>query len=114
MRITINDNQAALLVEAISKITMRHYENLTKDELMLLDKLSDKIDDEQRKEVSPNKKKAMKRATNARTQKAKEKIENAINILRMENRPITIYSVSKESGVSYNTASKYAKLINSS
>jgi uncharacterized membrane protein len=54
----------------------------------------------------------MKRATNARTQKAKEKIENAINILRMENRPITIYSVSKESGVSYNTASKYSKLIN--
>jgi hypothetical protein len=75
MRITINDNQAALLVEAISKITMRHYENLTKDELMILDKLSDKIDDEQRKEVSPNKKKAMIRATNARTQKAKKGVD---------------------------------------
>ncbi|MCK4442701.1 MAG: hypothetical protein KAU90_11905 [Sulfurovaceae bacterium] len=112
MRITINDNQAALLIEAISKITMGHYDNLTKDEVMTLDKISDKIDDEQNREISPKKKKAMIEATNARIKKAKEKIENSINILRMENRPITIYSVSKESGVSYNTASKYSELIN--
>ena len=112
MRITIDNNQAALLVEVISKIIMRHYEDLTKNELMILGKLSGKIDDEQRRVVSPKKKKAMIRATNARIQKAKEKIENSINILRMENRPITVYSVSKESGVSYNTASKYSELIN--
>ena len=112
MRITIDDNQAMILIEAISKITMRHYENLTKEELMTLDRISDKIEDEQRREVSPKKKKAMIEATNARIRKAKEKIENAINILRMEDRPITIYSVSKESGVSYNTASKYSELIN--
>jgi predicted transposase YdaD len=111
MRITIDNSQAMILIEAISKITMRHYENLTKEELMTLDRISDKIEDEQRREVSPKKKKAMIEATNARIQKAKEKIENAINILRMENRPITIYSVSKESGVSYNTASKYSELI---
>lgn len=113
MRITINENQAALLIEAISKITMGHYDNLTKDELMTLYKISDKIDDEQRREISPEKQKAMIKATNSRIQKAKSKIENAINLLRMENRPITIYSVSKESGVSYNTASKYSELINS-
>jgi len=112
VRITIDDNQAMILIEAISKITMRHYENLTKEELMTLDRISDKIEDEQRREVSPKKKKAMIEATNARIRKAKEKIENAINILRMEDRPITIYSVSKESGVSYNTASKYSELIN--
>ena len=111
MRITIDNNQAMILIEAISKISMRHYENLTKNELMIFDKLSDKIEYEQKREVSPKKKKAMIEATNVRIRKAKEKIENAINILRMENRPITIYSVSKESGVSYNTASKYFKLI---
>lgn len=114
MRITIDNNQAVLLVEAISKITMGHYANLTKDELMLFDRVSDKIYDEQRREISPKKKKAMKRATDERIKKAKSKIENSINILRMENRPITIYSVSKESGVSYNTASKYSELIKSS
>lgn len=114
MRITINDNQAALLIEAISKVTMGHYDNLTKDELMTLDRLSDKIEDEQDKEISPKKQKAMIEATNARIKKAKKKIENSINILRMENRPITIYSVVKKSGVSYNTASKYSKLIKNS
>jgi len=112
MRITIDNNQAMILIEAISKIGMRHYENLTKNELMIFDKLSDKIEYERKREVSPKKKKAMIEATNVRIRKAKEKIENAINILRMENRPITIYSVSKESGVSYNTASKYSDLIN--
>ena len=113
MRITIDDNQAALLIEVISKITMGHYDNLTKDELMTLDRISDKIEDEQQREISPKKQKAMMTATNARTEKAKRKIENAINILRMENKPITIYSVSKKAGVSYNTASKYSELINS-
>ena len=113
MRITINDDEAFLLTNAISKITMGHYDNLTKKELIVLDRVSDKIEDERRRETSPKKKKAMLIATNARIEKAKKKIENAINILRMENRPITIYSVSKESGVSYNTASKYSGLINS-
>jgi len=111
VRITIDNNQAMILIEAISKITMRHCENLTKKELIIFDKLSDKIEYEQKKEVSPKKKKAMIEATNARIRKAKEKIENAINILRMEDKPITIYSVSKKSGVSYNTVSKYSKLI---
>ncbi len=113
MRITINDDEAFLLIDAISKITMGHYDNLTKKELIVLDRVSDKIEDEQRRETSPKKQKAMLIATNARIEKAKKKIENAINILRMENRPITIYSVSKESGVSYNTASKYSELIKS-
>ena len=113
MRITINDDEAFLLTDAISKITMGHYDNLTKKELIVLDRVSDKIEDERRRETSPKKKKAMLIATNVRIEKAKKKIENAINILRMENRPITIYSVSKKSGVSYNTASKYSGLINS-
>ena len=93
--------------------TLSYCDNLTKNELEIFSSLSDKINSEQRREISPKKKRAMIGATNARIQKAKAKIENAINILRMENRPITIYSVSKESGVSYNTAVKYSELINS-
>ena len=46
-------------------------------------------------------------ATAARTAKAKKKIENAVNLLRMEGKAITPYSVAKKAGVSYNTARKY-------
>jgi len=46
-------------------------------------------------------------ATKARTKKAKEKIENAINILRIECKPITHYSISSVAKVSYNTVKKY-------
>jgi len=46
-------------------------------------------------------------ATKIRTSKAKVKIENAINLLRMENKKITHYSISKTSNVSFNTVKKY-------
>ena len=46
-------------------------------------------------------------ATAARSKKAKEKIDNAINILRMENKKITCYSIAKMAEVSYNTVKKY-------
>ena len=42
---------------------------------------------------------------------AKKKIETAVNMMRMFNQKITIYSVAKEAKVSYNTASKYKEFI---
>jgi len=50
---------------------------------------------------------ASKRATEARSKRAKEKIQNAINLLRMENKEITAYQISKVSGVHFNTVKKY-------
>lgn len=54
---------------------------------------------------------SIKIATKARSMAVKEKIENSINILRIENKEITIYSVSKTAGVSYNSVKKYRNLI---
>jgi len=59
---------------------------------------------------SPNKALAAEQATAARTKKAKEKIQNAINILRMEDKKITYYSIAKTAGVSYSTVKKYISL----
>ena len=56
---------------------------------------------------SSKKQEAMRKATEHRSTIAKEKINNAINILRMENKNISIYSLSKTSGVAYNTIKKY-------
>jgi len=53
---------------------------------------------------------ATEKATEARTKKAKEKIQNAINILRLENKKITHYSIAKTADVSYVTVKKYITL----
>lgn len=50
---------------------------------------------------------ATKKATATRTAKAKEKIQNAINLLRLENKEMTIYNISKIAGVSFQTVQKY-------
>lgn len=50
---------------------------------------------------------ATREATESRTKAAKEKIQNAINILRMENKKITHYSIAQVAGVSFTTVKKY-------
>ena len=57
-------------------------------------------------------KKAAAKATATREQKAKKKIENAINLLRFENKNISEYAVAKKSGCSINTVKKYRDFIN--
>lgn len=54
---------------------------------------------------------AAKKATQLRVNKAKKKIENAVNILRMENQKITQSKVAKISGCSINTVRKYKTFI---
>ena len=58
------------------------------------------------KDIS-KKQSSVKLATKKREDAAKEKILNAINLLRIENKSITIYSISKVSKCSYNTVKKY-------
>jgi len=50
-------------------------------------------------------------ATEVRTKKVKEKIQNAINLLNLENKAITPYQVAKTAGISYNTAKKHLKAL---
>ena len=52
------------------------------------------------------------KANQKKQETSKKKVENAINILRMEGKEITAYAVAKVAGISYNTASKYLKMIN--
>ena len=59
---------------------------------------------------SAKKSNSARTATMARTAKAKEKIQNAINILRMENKKLTHYSIAKVAKVSYVTVKKYILL----
>ena len=56
-------------------------------------------------------KEASRKATATRSKKAKDKIINAVNMLRLEGVNITEYSVAKKSGCSINTVKKYRDFI---
>jgi len=65
-----------------------------------------------KKSTSTNKqKRAAQKATQLRVEQAKKKIENAINILRLENQTITQAKVAEVSGCSINTVRKYKEFI---
>lgn len=69
-----------------------------------------KIDDAKSIKKSISKIQCTKTATEARTKKAKEKIQNAINLMRLENEKLTYYSIAKKAEVSYLTVKKYITL----
>ncbi len=59
--------------------------------------------------IPPSKKKveSARRASKIKADRTKEKITNAVNLLRLQGEKITPYKVAKVAGVSYNTAKKY-------
>ena len=66
-----------------------------------------KVNNPKNIEYSIKKHSASEKATKARTKKAKEKIQTAIDILRMSNQKITHYSIAQTCGVSFTTVKKY-------
>ena len=46
-------------------------------------------------------------ANKAKIIKSKEKVQNAVNLLRLEDRLTTVANIAKTAGISYNTAKKY-------
>jgi len=59
--------------------------------------------------ISQRKQDTIRKALKVKVSKTKEKIQNAINLLRLQGKPINPYQVAKLSGVAYNTARKYLK-----
>ena len=70
-------------------------------------KLLEKLNNPKKIEYSFKKYSASEKATKARTKKAKEKIQTAIDILRMSHQKITHYSIAQTCGVSFTTVIKY-------
>ena len=50
-----------------------------------------------------------KKATETKKLKAREKVQNAINLLRLQGEEVNPYRVVKIANISYNTARKYLK-----
>jgi hypothetical protein len=107
MRITISDDDANTIIQAIKN----NCDNLSELDLLCLHELASKIEAEQEKTVSVNKQLAMSKATSQRVTTAKRKIFDAMRLMKMEDRKISVNSVSIYAKVSYNTANKYRKEI---
>ena len=87
------------------KITMREVlEKPRKTMEAMLEEMEDYGKSEGRKE-------GIAKARIARTNKTKEKVQNAINLLRIEGKEITAYHVAKVADISFNTAKKYLATI---
>ena len=98
MRLTFTDDEFYQYLEVLKKT----------DTDLANDFLNKKIKSDESK--TAKKTEAAKKATEARTAAAKKKIENAINLLRIENKKINYNTIAKRAGVSYLTVKKYVTL----
>lgn len=98
MRLTLNDVQFEDIISSLD-----HRPDL-------IDLLQDKKKEFNRS-ITAAKKKATKTANQAKIDQTKEKIENAINLMRLSNEKITVAAVAKKAGVHYDTAKKHKKFI---
>jgi len=102
MRLTLSENEFQLLITALEN----------HNETNLIDMLVDKKARYQ-KTITPLKRNATKKAIKAKEKLAKEKLNSTVNLMRLMNETININSVSKESGLAYNTVKKYRHLFQS-
>ena len=105
MRITVNMDEFSLIVTSLKSYLEKDvFVDETKN-------LLEKLDQELRKPIKTTKRNATKKAIEIKQERAKEKIRNTVNLMNLENKKININSVSKESGVAYNTVKKYKYLL---
>ena len=116
MRITIDNEKALNIASAIEVIAKHNKEKLEKlfyEDTDILIELAETIKAEYKKPINTNKRNATKKATIIRQEKVQRKIRDACERLHNQGRSFTVYSISKETGVSYNTVKKYQYLLNS-
>ena len=113
MRLTLNQEEYQTLQRLIHQSNnQKHSDILNENEWSTLLSISERIEKTALKPVSEKKRNATKEATRKRIKEAKNKISNAVNMMRFENKQITIASIAQEAGVSYNTVKKYRDSIN--
>ena len=98
MRIKIRENIVTIPDKLISEIDKLDIE--TANAINTLIEKGERV-------ISKKKQETAKNALEVKVTRTKEKVQNAINLLRLQNKPINAYQITKLSGVSYNTARKY-------
>lgn len=106
MRISFSDEEVKTLIDFFQS---EEAKKINIDFSSILKKL--KL--EEKKPIAASKKVAIEKARNIRSKKIKEQLEKTINMMRLENKKLTLFSLSKESGISYVTVRKYKDYVNS-
>ena len=111
MRVKVFGVEMTVPNKLLDKLDSMDVDKLNEDERELyfaVSKLITKgkviISDEER-----NRRKNAKKATTAKVNKTIEKIQNAINLLKLQGEEINPYKIAKTAKISYNTARKYFK-----
>ena len=104
MRFSLKEKEVSLFEEILIEFCTT---DMSSNKREVVYNLLNQVTHERYKGISSKQKDAAIKATKVRVSKAKNKIENAINMLRLRNIEITTYTVSKESGCSFNTCKKY-------
>ena len=100
-RIEMSYDYIILLQKYISEIKVDERDELAFEELKEI------INNPKQIKRSIKKQNAIALATKVRSSKVKEKINNAINVLRLQDKEFTHYNIAKEAGVSFVTVKKY-------
>ena len=113
MRITIKNEKALNITSTLSAIEddLKRLMSFDDDAYDNLQELLETMQKEYEKPTSRKKQLAARKATNTREEQAKDKIRNAVNMMNLQNKKINVNSVSRESGVAYNTVKKYGYLL---
>jgi len=107
-RVDLSGDDLQKLVQTINDFNKNQNLEIAKS---LSEQISHHLNNGKEVKYSTKKQIAASNATKLRVQKARQRIENAVNILRMENKNITMYAVAKVSGCSINTVKKYKEFI---
>jgi len=115
MRLTLNEEEYLTLQKLITQTSTKNspcIQNFSDEDWSTLEVISKRIEKTASKPITEKKRNATKEATQKRIRDAKNKISNAVNMMRFENKAISISSIAQEAGVSYNTVKKYKDSIN--
>ena len=111
MRVEILGVEMTIPNKLLDKLDFMDMEKLTDDEKELISAINKLVTKGKILNYNSNKSVNIQKATNAKINKTKEKIQNAINLLRLQGEEINPYRIAKVAHVSYNTARKYFSLL---
>ena len=110
MRVKVFDIEMTVPNKLLDKLDSMDMEKLTDNEKELVSAINKLVTKGKVLNYNSNKSVNIQKATNAKINKTKEKIQNAINLLRLQGEEINPYRIAKVAHVSYNTARKYFSL----
>jgi len=109
-RLDLNFDEYLLLHKGFNFNNITKYLNEDEAQKEILSNLLNKMNNPKKIKTSHKKTTAALKAQSAKQKQSKRKIQNAINLLRLEGKKINAHSIAQTANISYNTAKKYKNI----